>query len=191
MRLDYILYALALVFFMMTAVSLALVAEQGQRDLWVVSTVVLAVFSAGLGYYKRPKEEAKAQTLPTVTPATMPQPEPAKVDDAHEAEAVRVENVGRVSETPMLPPSVSSVPMPVVAPMPVLPAAPSGGQVAPANDLKKVKGIGEKRAAQLGALGINNVDDLAVASAEELAAKLGVSRKVAEKWVLGAKELAG
>ncbi len=190
MRLDYIFYALALVFFMMTAVSLALVADQGQRDLWVVATVILGLFSAGLGFYKRPKEKAKAESAPAVKQATMPQPQPAKIDDAHEAEALRAENVERVAEPlPMLPQSASPLPMPVVAPMPVLPAAPVEAEAAPVNDLKKVKGIGEKRAAQLKALGLNNVDDLAAASAGVLAAELGVSRKVAEKWVSGAKEL--
>ena len=56
-------------------------------------------------------------------------------------------------------------------------------------DLTQVKGIGEKRATQLKALGINSVDDLAKASAKTLAAKLKISPKIASKWIESAKEL--
>ena len=191
MRSDYILYALAAVFFMMTALSLALVVEQSQKDLWVVATIVLGLFSAGLGYYQRPKAEgAKTQPSPTMPPATMPHPQPAVVDDSHEKEGFVAENVDRTAETPMLPQSPSPMPMPVVAPMPVLPPVPAEVPAAPTNDLTRVKGIGGKRAAQLKAVGINNIDDLATASPSDLAAKLNVSPKIVEKWVAGARELA-
>jgi len=56
-------------------------------------------------------------------------------------------------------------------------------------ELTQVKGIGEKRAMQLKALGINSVDELAKASAKTLAKKLRVSPKIVEKWVGSAKEL--
>jgi predicted flap endonuclease-1-like 5' DNA nuclease len=58
-------------------------------------------------------------------------------------------------------------------------------------DLTQVKGIKEKRAEQLRALGIKSVEDLANASAAELAAKLKIASYFTEKWIENAKELAG
>lgn len=55
--------------------------------------------------------------------------------------------------------------------------------------LTRVKGIGEKRAAQLKALGINTVEDLAKASAEDLAGKLKISPKITGKWIEAAEQL--
>ena len=66
---------------------------------------------------------------------------------------------------------------------PVVPAT-------PLMELTQVKGIGEKRAMQLKALGIDSVEALAKSSAKRLARKLKVSPKIVEKWVAGAKELA-
>ncbi|MEJ5327845.1 MAG: helix-hairpin-helix domain-containing protein [Candidatus Bathyarchaeia archaeon] len=60
---------------------------------------------------------------------------------------------------------------------------------ATALELTQVKGIGEKRAAQLKALGINNVSDLAKASAEDIAGKLQISQKITQKWIDNAQEL--
>jgi predicted flap endonuclease-1-like 5' DNA nuclease len=56
-------------------------------------------------------------------------------------------------------------------------------------DLTEVKGIGEKRAAQLKNIGINSVEDLAKASAEDLASKLKVSPKITGAWIENAKKL--
>jgi predicted flap endonuclease-1-like 5' DNA nuclease len=56
-------------------------------------------------------------------------------------------------------------------------------------ELTKVKGIGEKRAAQLKSLGISGVEDLVKASAEDLAAKLKVSSKITARWIENAKVL--
>jgi predicted flap endonuclease-1-like 5' DNA nuclease len=56
-------------------------------------------------------------------------------------------------------------------------------------ELTEVKGIGEKRAKQLKALGINSVEDLAKASAKDLAVKLKISPKITGKWVRNAKKL--
>jgi|YelNatPaOPRAMG01_1025707.scaffolds.fasta_scaffold00318_19 predicted flap endonuclease-1-like 5' DNA nuclease len=55
--------------------------------------------------------------------------------------------------------------------------------------LTDVKGIGTKRAEQLKAVGITGVEDLAKASAEDLASKLGVSPKTTGKWIEEAKKL--
>lgn len=56
-------------------------------------------------------------------------------------------------------------------------------------ELTEVKGIGEKRATQLKACGISTVSDLAKASAEDIAAKLQISSKIAQKWIDNAREL--
>jgi predicted flap endonuclease-1-like 5' DNA nuclease len=64
--------------------------------------------------------------------------------------------------------------------------------VAPAaatNELTQVRGIGEKRAAQLKALGVNSVDDLSKASETAIAEKLKISPKIVDKWIDEAKEL--
>src|SRR4030066_1311494 len=121
MRLDYALYALAVVFFIVTAISLVLVAEQVQQSLWVVTTVVLGLFSLGLGYTQRPKAKATAsQPSASESKITMAKPLHPVVDDAHEAEAFQRENVGQTAEAQILPQSTSLVPMQVVAPIPVL-----------------------------------------------------------------------
>ncbi len=55
--------------------------------------------------------------------------------------------------------------------------------------LTDVKGIGTKRAEQLKAIGITEIEDLAKASAEDLASKLKVSPKTTGKWIEEAKKL--
>ena len=56
-------------------------------------------------------------------------------------------------------------------------------------ELTNVKGIGPKRAEQLKRIGIQSPGDLANKSSEELAEKLKVSDKIAEKWIKAAKKL--
>jgi predicted flap endonuclease-1-like 5' DNA nuclease len=62
--------------------------------------------------------------------------------------------------------------------------------------LTEVSGVGEKRASQLKAIGINSVDDLAKASVEDVAKRLkvspktvAVSPKIVAEWVASAKQL--
>jgi len=85
------------------------------------------------------------------------------------------------SETP--PPTPSPVTEVVEEKIPVETALPK-------IELTEVKGIGEKRAEQLKTLGISNVEDLAKASADDLAAKLKISPKITGKWIENAKKLA-
>jgi predicted flap endonuclease-1-like 5' DNA nuclease len=180
MRLDYTLYVLAVVFFLITVISFVMVAEQSGRNLWVITTAVLGLFSIGLGYYERPKAKTVAVPEPAV---------PAVTEDANAKEAHRAEGVEKAVETPIVPVSATPSPMPVVVPTPVLTPAPPEAPATPTIDLTEVKGIGEKRAAQLKALGISNIDELTKASAEDIAAKLKISPKIVEKWITGAKEL--
>lgn len=65
MRLDRTLYVLAVIFFLITITSFALLKES-VRDLWVVTTAVLGLLSIGLGYYERPK--AKTAAVETSAP---------------------------------------------------------------------------------------------------------------------------
>jgi len=151
MRLDYALYGLAAVFFLITAVSLVMLTEQpNERNLWVVTTAVLGLLFIGLGYYQRPKAKVEAQ------PAVPPPPKEERVEAA-----------------------IAPAPEPTITP----PSA------APTIELTQVKGVGEKRAAQLKAIGINSVNELAATSAENIAAQLKISPKIVEKWIAGAKEL--
>ncbi|MGB9676465.1 MAG: helix-hairpin-helix domain-containing protein [Candidatus Bathyarchaeales archaeon] len=59
----------------------------------------------------------------------------------------------------------------------------------PTSELMKVKGIGAKRSEQLKALGINTLEDLAKASANDLASKLQISPKITGRWISEAKKL--
>ncbi|MEM3566065.1 MAG: DUF4332 domain-containing protein [Candidatus Bathyarchaeia archaeon] len=86
---------------------------------------------------------------------------------------------------PTQPPPPSPVPTPAaVEEKTVEVVAPAG------TPLTMVKGIGEKRAGQLKALGINTVEELAKASAKELASKLKISPKITQRWIENAKRLA-
>ena len=84
-------------------------------------------------------------------------------------------------------PAVTSPEVTVTQPQPV--ATMETPVVTEALELTQVKGIGEKRAAQLKAIGINSVDDLAKASAADIAKKLQISSKITKKWIASAKEL--
>jgi predicted flap endonuclease-1-like 5' DNA nuclease len=147
MRLDYTLYVLAAFLFFITIVSLVtpLIAE-AERNLWVVTTVVLGILSIGLGYYQRPKTEAQAcQPAVAIPQTTMPETQ-----------------LATTMETPAMTETL---------------------------ELTQVKGIGEKRATQLKAIGINSVNDLAKTSAEDIAEKLQISLKITKKWIDSAKTL--
>jgi predicted flap endonuclease-1-like 5' DNA nuclease len=172
MRLDYILYVLAALLLIITVVPFVVAIEgvaSETRSLWVVTTVVLGLLSIGLGYSQRPKTEAQACQPAVPTPqATMPETQPvtATMEVPKEEKA----------EAPMEKPAIKEAPT-------------SELSAAATIDLTQVKGIGEKRAAQLKAVGINSVDDLANASAKAIAKKLKISPKTASKWIESAKEL--
>jgi predicted flap endonuclease-1-like 5' DNA nuclease len=57
-------------------------------------------------------------------------------------------------------------------------------------ELMQIKGIKEKRATYLKTIGINSIDDLAKASAQDIAKKLQISPKTVENWITDAKKLA-
>jgi predicted flap endonuclease-1-like 5' DNA nuclease len=59
----------------------------------------------------------------------------------------------------------------------------------PKMELTAVKGIKEKRAEQLRTLGISSVEQLANASAEDLAKKLKIAPYFTQRWIENAKEI--
>ena len=169
MRLDYMLYVLAAIILIITVIPFVVTIEGVEaetRSLWVVTTVVLGLLSIGLGYSQRPKTEAQAcEPAMTAPPEPTPQNQPAPTMEAPKEEQ---------AEAPMEnPPAMTK----------------TQSSMAATVGLTQVKGIGEKRAKQLKALGISSVDDLAKSSAKTLAKKLKISPKTTEKWVASAKEL--
>ncbi|MCS7124965.1 MAG: helix-hairpin-helix domain-containing protein [Candidatus Bathyarchaeota archaeon] len=140
MRLDHILYTVAIIFFIMTGI--VYFYQVVLRELWIVATIVFGLFFIGLGYTQRPKSTATVTT--TATTQTKPK-----------------EEEKTVSETP------------------------SGVML----ELTEIKGIGVKRAEQLKTLGFKTVEDLAEASAEDLASKLKVSPKITKRWIEEARKL--
>lgn len=143
MRLDYALYAVAIIFFILTGI--VSIHQIEYRELWIVTTAVLGIFFIGLGYTQKPKAAAKTATIEAPSPA------PTSTQTVQGEIPKETAQIGR--------------------------------------ELTEVKGIGAKRAEQLKALNIVSVEDLAKASAEELASKLKVSPKITERWIENAKEL--
>ena len=188
MRLDYILYALAAVFFVITITS-AFSLTGTDQILWILTSGLLGILSLSLGFIQRPKPAQinQSPTLATATSATQPT-ETAKVEAPKEEEKL----------PPQTPPATetSVIQEPVATVQPAMPEPPANtvpsieaNEPSIEHALTEVSGIGEKRASQLKALGINTVDDLAKASVEDLAKSLKVSPKIVAKWVAGAKEL--
>lgn len=169
MRSDYVLYGIAIIFFILTGAVLAI---QTQQQLWIMTTAVLGLLFVGLGYSQkpRPRSISVTETVPTSmmntstsSLATAP-PHPAPMQ---ETEAV-VE--------PIREPAPESVIEP--------------GAIAPSpGDITQVKGVKTKRAEQLKALGVNSLQDLANASAEDLGKRLDISPKITAKWIEHAKQL--
>ena len=188
MRLDYILYALAAVFFVITITS-AFSLTGTDQILWILTSGLLGILSLSLGFIQRPKPAQinQSPTLATATSATQPT-ETAKVEAPKEEEKLPPQTPP-ATETPVIQEPVATV-------QPAMPEPPANtvpsieaNEPSIEHALTEVSGIGEKRASQLKALGINTVDDLAKASVEDLAKSLKVSPKIVAKWVAGAKEL--
>lgn len=158
MRSDYALYAVAIVFFILTGVVVAYSALE-QTQLWIVTTAVLGLVFIGLGYTQRPRQATSITTTPTITTqiTTTPPPPPVLTIVKEEVKEEKTEQIA-------VEPSTIG--------------------------LTQVKGIKEKRAEQLKTIGINSIDDLANASANDIAGRLQISPKITGKWIESAKELA-
>jgi predicted flap endonuclease-1-like 5' DNA nuclease len=159
------LYAVAIIFFILTGAVAAI--YWTEQQLWVVTTAVLGLVFIGLGYTQRPKPPTITTAATTTTTTTsLATTAPAPPGPQPAPTQTQMEEV----ETPPPVPTVE-VPPPTLETM-------------------KVKGIGEKRAAQLKAVGINSIEDLAKASAKDLATKLQISPKITGKWIENAKGIA-
>jgi len=171
MRSDYVLYVVAVIFFILTA---AVATYAVTQQLWIVTTAVIGLAFIGLGYTQRPKPAAT-----TMTTSAPPPPPSTPQQQQQQQQQVRPEVIE--STQPIVAEIAKQEEVaPVVQ---ALQPEPAGG------GLTEVKGIGEKRAAQLKALGINSIEDLAEASAKDLAAKLNISPKITNKWIENAKEI--
>jgi predicted flap endonuclease-1-like 5' DNA nuclease len=167
MRSDYMLYVVAMIFFILTGVVAYYYSTEQQ--LWIVTTAVLGLAFIGLGYTQRPKPTSTTATISTVTtpppaPETTaiaaPAPPPPTLAQPTVTEIAKEKTAGIIAETRL-----------------------------PTIELTSIKGIKTKRATQLKALGINTLDDLAKASATELGTKLQISPKITGKWIENAKEM--
>lgn len=179
MRSNLLFYLLAVIFFLLTAIALATIVDQTEKNVWSVATVVLGLFSLSLGYYQRPKARTVVGAVPEVNTAQAVDPH---LRESHIEEATE-------KHVPPTTSPVSPSPMPtqVIAAIPAM--TQPAEQASPLkSELFAIKGIGEKRAAQLKALGINRVDDLAKTSPHDLARNLSISPKITQKWVENAKE---
>jgi predicted flap endonuclease-1-like 5' DNA nuclease len=160
MRSDYALYIVALICFIISGVWAAATTV----NLWIVTPIVIGLAFIGLGYTQRPKRMVTTEIA--VGPPPPPMPTTPVVTEAAEK--------GKPEETKLEP---------VVQPI-------SAAEIKPSSlELLDVKGIKEKRAEQLRAIGINTVEDLARASAEDLAAKLKIAPYFTGKWIENAKEI--
>lgn len=205
MRYDYALYGIAIIFFIITAISFVVVSEQNGKNLWTVSTVVFGLLFASAGYLLKPKSGAPAVNTSTITQAVISESSP----QAPIAEVPAVE-IPKIETTPM--PEIPTANIPAAETPSVQTIAPNATIEAPVSvtssiespasaikeavanipeimDLTQIKGIGEKRSAQLKANGINSIQDLAKINANDLAAKLQISPKIVKKWVTNAKQI--
>ncbi|MGD0495853.1 MAG: helix-hairpin-helix domain-containing protein [Candidatus Bathyarchaeia archaeon] len=163
MRSDYALYAVAIICFIISGVSAAYTAS-----LWTVTPVVFGFVFIGLGYTLRPKRAVTTQiAVAPPPPSVVAAPTPKVTEVVEEKKPVETR------------------PEPVVQAEPVVEVKP------PSAGLLEVKGIGEKRAEQLRTLGVSTVEDLATASAKDLATKLKISPKITGKWIENAKGIVG
>ncbi|MGB8781032.1 MAG: hypothetical protein WCD81_10345 [Candidatus Bathyarchaeia archaeon] len=164
MRSDYALYAVAVICFIISGVSAAVYITT--QPLWTVTPVVFGLVFIGLGYTQRPKQTVTTQMAVAPPPplaVSVPAPKVTEVVEEKKPEEAKPE------------PIVQAIPVAEVKPPPI--------------GLLEVKGIKEKRAQQLNAIGIKTVEDLSKASAEDLAAKLKIAPYFTGKWIENAKEI--
>ena len=214
MRSDVTLYIVAAFFFTLTLTATILFTEI-DRIFWIILSTSLGILFIGAGYSQRPKTKTNIKTIPQTTPTTNESPpvEPitqeAPVDEApvdglpSSVESVPAEGSQTSSlvdapaeETELINEESQSPPQEPVSTVATQNNDTASTQVKQTEEnntddevpLTNVKGVGEKRAAQLNALGINNAKELSQASAEDLAKNLKISPKIAAKLIEAAKQ---
>lgn len=208
MRLDYPLYGLAIVSFILSAALFAVLGQQNGQLLYSASVAVLGLFFVVGGYFAKPKTQlspsSQATSAPTVVAESMPSESPIvesqttpTVETAPPIEPAKVETpnveapIATYTQPPtlVLPTSANVLPVEVTVPAQPIETAVPTAEPADTSDLKKIRGISENRASQLKENGIVTVADLAQASPADLAAKLQVSEKIVKMWIGSAKKL--
>lgn len=168
MRLDYTMYILAVILLAATILPFVIQIEgvtDSERNLWVVLTLGLGLISIGLGYSQRPKTSAQSCEIPAILPEIS---EDVTFSDKPTNKLIENKIKSEITPEHNDEEPISSKP-----------------QI----ELTKIKGIGEKRADQLKALGIQTVNDLSNESAANIAKKLKISPKITRKWKSTAKEM--
>jgi len=108
--------------------------------------------------------------------------------DSHVREAYLAEGKERhTTQTPTVV-STTSIPNQPIAPIAVPNLSPVGHSYQK-NDLRIIEGVNGKIMLQLEKVGISNIQDLAKASAENIAKDLKVDLSTARKWISAAKKL--
>jgi predicted flap endonuclease-1-like 5' DNA nuclease len=113
----------------------------------------------------------------------------AEQRDSHAREAYLAEGKERYAQPVPSPLSTTGIPMPPIAPIPVATPIRIERSSVPKHELSRIEGIDEGIVAKLARYGIENIDELAAASAENLSKKLQVELSAAKKWVSEAKKL--
>ena len=186
MRMDYVSYAIAIILFIITLSAVTYQSAFKPTQVWIITPIVIGLAFIGLGYTQRPKISTTPVTnIPTSASTNIPSPPPSPAPQPVVEEATKIEETKQIEETkPVVQPLVVvTEPVKLEETKPVVVPQPAVG------GLTEVRGIGEKRAAQLRALGINSVEELSKASAKDLAAKLNISAKITTKWIENAKEI--
>lgn len=201
MRLDYILYGIAIIFFAITAISFVVVSEQNGKNLWTVSTVVFGLLSVSAGYLLKPKDKVATVSDVALANEVVPAMVSQETVEAPIVETPKIEaavDLPKVDVAPLEEPIIqqSDIPASIEAPVIDAPSIEVPTSVKEVSDkivdiigLTQVKGIGEKRAAQLKNNGILNIQDLANSNIADLASKLDISPKIVKKWVADAKKI--
>ena len=160
MRLDYMLYVLSIILFIITVVPFVVPIVGETPETQSVWVVASVVLGLlSLGLGYTQRPRTEAQAC---QPEILLETQQATTMEAPKEEKTEAQKENPViKETPTMATTI---------------------------ELTQVKGIGEKRTAQLKALGINSVDELANASAKTVAKKLKISPKIVVKWIDSAKE---
>jgi len=108
--------------------------------------------------------------------------------DPRAREAYLAEGHERYAPTPT-PISPTPIPNQPIATIPIPTPRSIEHPSIPKKELLMINGINKKIALQLEQLGINNIDDLAKASAENIAKNLKVDLPAVQKWISTAKRL--
>ncbi len=204
MRLDYALYGLAIVLFALTVVTLALAQDE---TIYAASTAIVGLLLVGGGYFLKPKANVRTEPSPPqqdamaelVEQTPMSAVEAPKMD-THVTTASKTETPIENVLSDQIAPSVETqkIETPPIAEMQTVEqvltpmAEETATKTIPATaklEFTQIRGISEKRAEQLKANGVNTVEKLAAASADDLAIKLDVSPKIVKMWIGSAKKL--